>query len=269
MTLCLLYAGKSHTVRKVLHQLLSSDPGAATVTWINCMSITSAGQVYGRVASSAAGCSNFQLQGHQQALQEHSVDSDLDSTCHAELDLDIPTAANNSNTNSSSSSKTYKQLVNTLSKPQVSCSHTSLTPSRPTRKSYRATRSTTSSSSSSQVSEAADSSPAVTPVKIPSRSYKGKQRSRSSTIKHIIVLDEIDNLVKKSQADLVQLFLLPHEPSVQVLVIGIANSIDLTERMLPELKLKMCSPQLICFPAYTTKQLTNILTTCLETLPCK
>eukprot|EP00775_Hariotina_reticulata_P008574 gene8574-8756_t len=62
---------------------------------------------------------------------------------------------------------------------------------------------------------------------------------------------------------------LDQTPEVRVLLIGIANSIDLTERMLPELKLKMVSPTLICFPAYTSKQLTNILTACVAQLPCK
>jgi hypothetical protein len=44
-----------------------------------------------------------------------------------------------------------------------------------------------------------------------------------------------------------------------VLVIGIANSIDLTDRALPALKLRGCSPSLLCFPAYTAAQMSAIL----------
>ncbi|KAF6252575.1 hypothetical protein COO60DRAFT_1672110 [Scenedesmus sp. NREL 46B-D3] len=94
-------------------------------------------------------------------------------------------------------------------------------------------------------------------------------RSCSSSRRHIVVLDEIDNLAKKSHADLVQLFLLPQQPGLRLLLIGIANSIDLTERALPELKLRMASPQLLCFPAYSTKQLGCILAACMEAIPAK
>ena len=60
--------------------------------------------------------------------------------------------------------------------------------------------------------------------------------------------------------------MLPHHPGVHALVIGIANSIDLTERALPALKLRGCTPALLAFPAYSTAQVTAILNTCLEQL---
>lgn len=60
------------------------------------------------------------------------------------------------------------------------------------------------------------------------------------------------------------LFMLPHQPGVRALVIGIANSIDLTERALPALKLRGCTPTLVPFPAYTTAQVMAILRSCLE-----
>lgn len=266
-------AGKSHTVRKVLQQLNSSSPEEVTITWVNCMSVTAAGQVYSHVATSTAKGGDFQSAEDHKST-EASPDSDLDTTCHAVLDFDFP-AAPTAFTSSSSGNKksvTYKQLVNGLSSLQASSVCKQQTPIRPTRKMYRASRSASISSQDSATSLTVDTTPAATP-KTPSRGRKSKQNSTTSsstaTTKHIVVLDEIDNLMSKSQADLVQLFLLPHAPSVHVMVIGIANSIDLTERMLPELKLNMCSPQLICFPAYTTKQLSDILTTSLDQLPCK
>jgi cell division control protein 6 len=84
-----------------------------------------------------------------------------------------------------------------------------------------------------------------------------------------VVLDEIDNIAKKSLPDLVQLFKLPHEPGVSVLVVGIANSIDLTERTLPELRLQLVTPSLITFNAYSAKQLGAILNSLLQQLPTK
>lgn len=63
-----------------------------------------------------------------------------------------------------------------------------------------------------------------------------------------------------------ELFMLPHQPGVRALVIGIANSIDLTERALPALKLRGCTPALVPFPAYTTAQVVRIIKACLEQL---
>ena len=56
---------------------------------------------------------------------------------------------------------------------------------------------------------------------------------------------------------------------LQVLVVGIANSIDLTERTLPELKLQLVTPRLITFNAYTSRQLATILESVVQQLPCK
>lgn len=61
--------------------------------------------------------------------------------------------------------------------------------------------------------------------------------------------------------------MLPHQPGARVFVIGIANSIDLTERALPALKLRGCTPALVPFPAYSTAQVAGILGACLEQLP--
>ena len=102
-----------------------------------------------------------------------------------------------------------------------------------------------------------------------SKSQSSKRKSKQCVRKHVIVLDEIDNLMKKGSQDVFDLFMLPHQPNVRILVIGIANSIDLTERALPELKLLGCTPELVCFPAYTTKQISSILHKSLESLPAR
>lgn len=53
-------------------------------------------------------------------------------------------------------------------------------------------------------------------------------------------------------------------PGSKVSVIGIANSIDLTERFLPRLKLLNCEPQVLHFPQYTIADISAILTDRLE-----
>ncbi len=52
-------------------------------------------------------------------------------------------------------------------------------------------------------------------------------------------------------------------------MVGIANSIDLTERAVPELKLRGCTPQLMCFAAYSKTQVLAILRACQERLPAR
>ncbi|WIA15310.1 hypothetical protein OEZ85_001977 [Tetradesmus obliquus] len=248
--------GKSHTVRKALQQLLSSRPDAATITWVNCMSISTASEVYAQIAASADGSSNF---------APSPSSSTSSSSC---LDDDLAADVNNCTSSSACSSgvTTHQQLVERLCKPPSSSS-------RPAPKSYRASR---SSSRQQQLSTAGDENDAAASRSPGSKRSTGKDQhaanrssSSSSSRRHIIVLDEIDNLAKKSHAELVQLFLLPQQPGLQLLLIGIANSIDLTERALPELKLRMASPQLLCFPAYSTQQLGCILAACMEALPTK
>jgi Cdc6-like AAA superfamily ATPase len=254
-------AGKSHTVLKVLQQLLASQPDAATITWVNCMSINTASEVYAQVAASADGSSNFA----PLPATTSSNSSAISSSC---LDDDDLTADINncSSISCSTGVTTYQQLVERLGKPPSSSS----TSSRPTSKSYRASRASSKQQQASKGSNENDAAPTRTPGS--KRSTAKDQQATlnsSSSRRHIIVLDEIDNLAKKSHADLVQLFLLPQQPGLQLLLVGIANSIDLTERTLPELKLRMASPQLLCFPAYSTKQLGCILAACMEALPAK
>ena len=59
-----------------------------------------------------------------------------------------------------------------------------------------------------------------------------------------------------------------HSPTTaQVLIIGISNSIDLTERTLPALRTRGCQPAFICFPAYSAPQVRSILSARMAPLP--
>ncbi len=81
----------------------------------------------------------------------------------------------------------------------------------------------------------------------------------------ILLLDEIDNLVAKSSrlkdALLQRAFEWPTSSKGSVILIGIANSLDLTERVLPKLRRKTGSnpPELVTFAPYTQSQLSAIL----------
>lgn len=75
----------------------------------------------------------------------------------------------------------------------------------------------------------------------------------------LIVVDEIDQLLSKAQTVLYRLFQWPKLRNSSMSLIGIANSIDLTNRFLPRLKQRFCDPQLVVFQAYNKDQLATIV----------
>ncbi|KAM6295456.1 cell division control protein 6 homolog [Aegotheles albertisi] len=76
----------------------------------------------------------------------------------------------------------------------------------------------------------------------------------------LLVLDELDQLESKGQDVLYTLFEWPRLPSSRLVLVGLANALDLTERRLARLSaLPMGSPQLLHFPPYTREQLSAIL----------
>ena len=56
-------------------------------------------------------------------------------------------------------------------------------------------------------------------------------------------------------------------PNSRLILIGIANSIDLTERALPRLQATGCRPTLVTFPSYSSLQLECLLQQRLQALP--
>lgn len=229
-------------MRKSLSHLLTCSSGPkpqCLITWINCMSVSSAGEVHAQVAATARA-------GHSSDWQ-HSQHEQQDSNETTQLPFDEQQLPQQQ-------SLSFESLLDCLQqhKPpaQLSASSTRGT------KRYRATRSSCSASTA-----------ATNPSANPSSSSNVPQHT--SLPPHIVVLDEIDNIAKKSLSDLVQLFKLPHQPGVSVLVVGIANSIDLTERALPELRLQLVTPRLVTFNAYTAQQLGAILDTIVQQMPCK
>ncbi|KAM9255151.1 cell division control protein 6 homolog [Cariama cristata] len=76
----------------------------------------------------------------------------------------------------------------------------------------------------------------------------------------LLVLDELDQLESKGQDVLYTLFEWPRLPGSRLVLVGLANALDLTDRSLARLGAHPAgSPRLLHFPPYTREQLTAIL----------
>ncbi|NXT22397.1 CDC6 protein, partial [Syrrhaptes paradoxus] len=76
----------------------------------------------------------------------------------------------------------------------------------------------------------------------------------------LVVLDELDQLESRGQDVLYTLFEWPRLPGSRLVLIGLANALDLPERSLARLTAHRAgSPQLLRFPPYTREQLSTIL----------
>nr|XP_039268452.1 cell division control protein 6 homolog [Styela clava] len=76
----------------------------------------------------------------------------------------------------------------------------------------------------------------------------------------ILLLDEMDQLDSKNQEVLYTIFEWPALENSRLLLIGIANALDLTDRILPRLQSRSkCKPTLINFQPYSKDQIVAIL----------
>eukprot|EP01135_Chromosphaera_perkinsii_P007614 Nk52_evm70s914 gene=Nk52_evmTU70s914 len=85
----------------------------------------------------------------------------------------------------------------------------------------------------------------------------------------VLIADEIDQLSSQDQSVLYKLFEWPRLYNSRLVLIGIANALDLTERLLPRLKAKGCEPQLLNFEPYDKDQLLAILKNRIDSVPLK
>ena len=97
--------------------------------------------------------------------------------------------------------------------------------------------------------------------------------SYSSETTFIVILDEIDKLVRSSVSEtestriLFELFLLAKIPSARFLLIGIANSLDMKDRFLTRLNLNQdLLPGTIVFNPYTAEEMYEIIMSRLKPL---
>ena len=91
-------------------------------------------------------------------------------------------------------------------------------------------------------------------------------KRKTSDHVYIVTLDEIDHLLTLDLEILYLLFQWSLDRSSRLLLIGIANALDLTDRFLPRLKARNLKPQLLPFLPYTAPQITSVITTKLKSL---
>ena len=83
---------------------------------------------------------------------------------------------------------------------------------------------------------------------------------KTSKIMTLLVLDEVDQLDSMNQSVLYTVFEWPALQSSTLALVGIANNLDLTDRVLPRLHVSAAyMPTLLHYPPYTKQQIINIL----------
>ncbi|KAK5107958.1 hypothetical protein LTR62_000503 [Meristemomyces frigidus] len=92
---------------------------------------------------------------------------------------------------------------------------------------------------------------------------RGKARDSN---KYLVILDEVDRLVDMDLELLYSLFDWSMQASSRLILLGIANALDLTDRFLPRLKARNLKPELLPFMPYSAAQIAEVLTTKLKTL---
>ncbi|KAK4659149.1 AAA ATPase [Podospora pseudocomata] len=93
-----------------------------------------------------------------------------------------------------------------------------------------------------------------------------KKKSTSNKV-YLIVLDEIDHILTLDPESLYRVFEWSLQPTgSRLLMVGIANALDLTDRFLPRLKSRNLKPEILPFLPYTAPQVKNIITTRLKSL---
>ncbi len=83
---------------------------------------------------------------------------------------------------------------------------------------------------------------------------------------YVVTLDEIDHLLTLDLEILYTLFEWSLQRSSRLILIGIANALDLTDRFLPRLKARNLKPQLLPFLPYTAPQINSVITTRLRSM---
>jgi cell division control protein 6 len=83
---------------------------------------------------------------------------------------------------------------------------------------------------------------------------------------YIVTLDEIDHILTLDLEILYKLFEWSLQKSSHLILVGIANALDLTDRFLPRLKARNLKPQLLPFLPYTAAQIKTVIITKLKSL---
>ncbi|PMD52104.1 cell division control protein Cdc6 [Hyaloscypha bicolor E] len=90
-------------------------------------------------------------------------------------------------------------------------------------------------------------------------------KKKSKTV-YIVTLDEIDHVLSLDLEILYKLFEWSLQKASRLILVGIANALDLTDRFLPRLKARNLKPQLLPFLPYTAAQIKTVIASRLKSL---
>ena len=93
--------------------------------------------------------------------------------------------------------------------------------------------------------------------------FVSRKKTKTS---YLVTLDEIDHILSLDLEILYKLFEWSLQKSSRLLLIGIANALDFTDRFLPRLKAQNLKPQLLPFLPYTASHIRTIIMTRLKSL---
>lgn len=111
-----------------------------------------------------------------------------------------------------------------------------------------------------EVPEAEDAASVIQKLFVP--------RKKTSDV-HLVVLDEIDHLLTIDLENLYRIFEWSMQKTSRLVLVGIANALDLTDRFLPRLKSRNLKPELLPFLPYSAAQIKTIITTRLQSVAPK
>lgn len=92
------------------------------------------------------------------------------------------------------------------------------------------------------------------------RFAEGKKIGKEDEKPCILLIDELDLLVTRNQSVLYNILDWPTKPNSKLIVLGIANTMDLPEKLLPRISSRM-GIQRLCFGPYNHTQLQEIIST--------
>ncbi|EFH46551.1 hypothetical protein ARALYDRAFT_493435, partial [Arabidopsis lyrata subsp. lyrata] len=95
------------------------------------------------------------------------------------------------------------------------------------------------------------------------RFAEGKRIGKENEKPCILLIDELDLLVTRNQSVLYNILDWPTKPNSRLVVLGIANTMDLPEKVLPRISSQM-GIQRLCFGPYNHMQLQEIISTRLK-----
>ncbi|XP_019098563.1 PREDICTED: origin of replication complex subunit 1B-like, partial [Camelina sativa] len=90
------------------------------------------------------------------------------------------------------------------------------------------------------------------------RFAEGKKIGKEDDKPCILLIDELDLLVTRNQSVLYNILDWPTKPNSKLIVLGIANTMDLPEKLLPRISSRM-GIQRLCFGPYNHTQLQEII----------